>query len=115
MALNPHTKWVDVDIAQAMFPDRADVILNTDDAMSVYGLDFEYGDEPMDSAENAANDNANSRGTNDLFNRSRIRLIEIWFRSPKTCSHMKGGEFSGEIYDPESQPCRIPEYFKCFS
>ena len=97
------TKWVDVDIAQAMFPDRADVIANTDDAMSVYGLDFEYGDEPMDSAENAANNNANSRGTNDLFNRSRIRLIEIWFRSPKTRSHMKGGEFSGEIYDPESR------------
>lgn len=97
------SKWVDVDIAQAMFPDRADIIATTDDSMSVYGLDFEYGDDAMDSAENAANDSSHNRGASDLFNRSRVRLIEVWFRSPKKLKHVKGGEFSGEIYDETSR------------
>lgn len=95
------SKWVDLDVAQAWFPDRkAQLALSASSA-----LDFDsqglMGDGPMDSAE----DEFSSVSNHDTFDhsRQRVRLIEAWYRVPATVPRVKGGQFSGEIYDPASR------------
>jgi hypothetical protein len=98
------SKWVDLDVAIALFPDRADILrssaTNADDFMQ----HDEYGDEAMDSQENAL-DQIYGTASNRLvdgFQRLRVRIIEGWYKRPVTAGKMRGGEFSGELFDPQS-------------
>ncbi|MBN8294556.1 hypothetical protein JI664_21465 [Rhodobacter sp. NTK016B] len=98
-------KWVDVDTACGLFPKRRDQIIEDAGALSDNQVNRDsYGDDPMDSAEEAregASGYGNAEGGGQ-FTRSRIRLIEAWFRIPETIETMLGGEFSGEVFDPTS-------------
>ncbi|CAM1656105.1 unnamed protein product [Bartonella choladocola] len=92
------TKWVDLDIALAMFPKRANVLRRaaTTDG-HIAGGDL-YGDTAMDDRE--------TDGSGVVFNdgnRPRVRMIEAWFRMPATVKRLSGGMFSGEIYDEFSE------------
>lgn len=91
-------KWVDLDIAEAMFPDRIGTLRASSAGNQAYGLD-EQGDEAMDSAENQLNGYASIRSYNDGFQRGRVRLIEVWYRKPTKVKRMVGGDFSGEVFD----------------
>lgn len=99
------TKWVDEDIAKAMFPGREDIIersLNNRDA--IYTSD-NNGDVAMDSQEEELQRNElGGPGHRNEFQyvRNRVRLIETWFRIPVKVKRIKGGTFHGDIYDTAS-------------
>lgn len=98
------TKWVDVDIAKSMFPNRAAVIERSastsfDLMRSLDGA----GDEQMDHAEEEwSQTTIYGAADGAVSERDRVRLIEAWFRVPTEDRFMRGGQFSGEIFDPRS-------------
>lgn len=95
------SKWVDVDVAKALFPGREAQI---DDAVvdaSLYGsFDMVDGDVPMDYMEFDRSNYAVAR-TLVTHKRRRVRLIECEYRVPEKVKRLRGGIFKGEIYDPE--------------
>jgi hypothetical protein len=95
------SKWVDVDVAKALFPGREAQI---DDAVvdaSLYGsFDMVDGDVPMDYMEFDRSNYAVAR-TLVTHKRRRVRLIECEYRVPEKVNRLRGGVFKGEIYDPE--------------
>lgn len=98
-------KWVDLDIAQAMFPQRAgllDMSVDAIDQVAELGL---YGDDAMDAQEIDLDREAGGRRADDVtggYHRRRVRIIECWYRVPTRTKKMIGGQFSGEIFDPGS-------------
>lgn len=100
------SKWSDVDVVKALFPDRKAVI---EQAASTT-LDHQFfhtndGDDAMDSAEEELQDAAYQGGMHFGHysgRRERVRLIEGWFRIPVEEEFMAGGEFSGEVFDAYS-------------
>lgn len=97
------TKWVDVDTAKALFPKRETTV---DLAASIdhdYGAALDrLGDPAMDAIEEAYDDAGYSHVEHPTAIRTRIRLIEAWFKLPMLEKRMSGGDFSGEIYDEAS-------------
>jgi hypothetical protein len=97
------TKWLDVDVAAALFPKRVGTILAAaaETSNGIYALD-DLGDEPMDSVEQehfwaASSSNGRHQYSNS---RERLRVIEGWFKKPvPNALVMRGGQFSGELYD----------------
>ena len=97
------SKWVDVDVACALFPDRADVIKRS--ASDGYGGGYDsHGDEVMDQAEDARELEGSERQTG-TYRRDRVRLIEAWFRKPEKVKRIVDGPWRGDMYD-ESHPAR---------
>jgi hypothetical protein len=99
------TKWVDLDVAVAMFPDRQAALEEAaTDGYETWGADDEDGDDPMDSREY---ERSMSGGMRDSFeySRKRVRLIECWFRKPVSVKKLKGrsSDFRGEVYDAEDE------------
>lgn len=95
------TKWVDLDIAESIFPDRAGILRSSAASNRSYGIDAD-GDEAMDSQEDSLNGYTSVRNALNGYRRNRVRLIECWFRRPVKKQRMIGGDFRGEIYDPEN-------------
>lgn len=96
------TKWVDLDVGVAMFPNRRDVLERAiDNADGFYNFNA-YGDEAMDSQELANEEQGLLRQENVGFCRRRVRLIECWLRMPVRSAKMAGGQFAGELFDPHS-------------
>lgn len=95
-------KWVDLDIAIAMFPGRRDLLERSAAVGDRLGYDMLNGDEVMDYAEDEREEL--SRGFVELRDakRDRVRLIEVWYRKPERAPKVVGGQFSGERYDPEN-------------
>jgi len=99
------SKWVDLDVATAMFPKRKAILeRSAADSDSFAWLD-QYGDEAMDSIELSMEQESNSRGSDRItgFQRRRLRLIEAWIRLPARAEVLKGGSFDGELYDAQSR------------
>jgi len=95
-------KWSDVDSANAFFPDRKEIIeLAAADSFQTAASVEGYGDDAMDSQEQTTNQ-SHDRFINPTSDRRRVRLIEAWFKIPKTEKRLRGGDFSGEIHDPQS-------------
>lgn len=100
------SKWVDLDISQALFPKRKNLLrrsVETDTSFAAIDL---YGDDAMDSQENELDQSYGSRRSDDVtggYHRQRVRLIEAWFRIPVKTAKLVGGQFSGEIYDEHSE------------
>lgn len=95
------TKWVDEDIAKALFPDRHELLRLSAVEPERQGYDMEFGDEVMDSHEIERETSGGHRSTQEN-NRLRIRLIEVWFRKPENVQRIIAGDFAGEVYDPDS-------------
>lgn len=96
------SKWADVDIAGTIFPDRKDVLRRAvaDNVSLFKSLDHE-GDEHMDEME-ALYDVAAVSRIADETDRQRVRLIEAWFKLPTNSHFIRGGQFSGELFDIRS-------------
>lgn len=95
------SKWVDLDFAIAMFPERAHIIRQAAQDSLRYGAsDIENGDDAMDSLEQSLDQF--DTGANTGFQRQRVRMIEAWFRTPVMVKRIRGGDFAGEIYDGSS-------------
>lgn len=92
------TKWVDIDVAKAVFPERKGLIEASSVAVESGGYDLSHGDEVMDQAEMEREMGSTERAiTND--HRSRVRLIEVWFRKPENVERIVSGQFRGEMLD----------------
>lgn len=94
------SKWVDEDVAVAMFPSRAHVIRDAVVEEAQTGFDAEDGDEVMDmqELELGASDGASF---DQNYVRGRVRLIEVWYRKPTRVKRVTRGEFRGETYDKQ--------------
>lgn len=93
------SKWVDVDVAKAIFPDREAQIEDASVESSLFsGLDMADGDMAMDFAEFDRSNFGVSR-TVVTHKRKRVRLIECEYRVPERVKKMKGGKHHGEIHD----------------
>jgi hypothetical protein len=97
-------KWTDVDTAIAMFPDRAAQIRHssTTSLAMTRALDM-MGDLPMDQHEIEMSQQSYSTDVSGIHQRERVRLIEAWYRTPVEDQYMQGGQFSGELYDSQSE------------
>ena len=115
-------RWVDLDRAKAMFPERAELLEMSAERLSATGglLDG-LGDYPSDVHESSFFDSAygltqtgqdylpydgsfaeSPTGGLGYGYRPRVRLIECWFRMPQQARFMRGGQFDGELFDPAS-------------
>ncbi|MED5545692.1 MAG: hypothetical protein VYD90_10620 [Pseudomonadota bacterium] len=95
------SKWLDFDVGAAMFPTRVQHIREACREAGSNGTDWLNGDDAMDSLEDAI-----AEGVLDaiLMHRQRFRAIECWFRQPVKVKRLRGGDFKGEVYDPNFQP-----------
>lgn len=93
-------KWVDLDVAISIFPKRAGTLRSASSQEHSYSVDSQ-GDEPMDSAEMERETISSSRSSDYSYQRDRVRLIEVWYRTPTTVKRMSGGDFAGEVYDED--------------
>lgn len=96
------SKWLDVDIAVAMFPDRKDIIRRSAGCGDDYGSwsSDSDGDEVMDSTEVSL---SSTNGINGYYERQRVRMIEIWYVRPERLKRLRAmnHDLNGEIYNPE--------------
>lgn len=96
-------KWVDLDIAIALFKGRAGLLKRSSrEAERFVSATGEYGDDVMDSAELDMERMGGSTRHPNSFTRERVRIIECWFKHPESTKKIKGGTFSGEIFDEYS-------------
>lgn len=105
------TKWVDIDLAAAIWPHRVGVLrqASTQASLGITGLD-DLGDDSMDSIE-LEHFYANGRRGHSVFNaiRDRVRIVEMWFKKPvMNAKLLRGGQFNGELFD-EWSPGHIHE------
>ena len=97
-------KYVDIDIAAAMFPDRAGQIRAASISEDTY---YEEYDTELDDTdpERAIMDAAESGEDVHPFNRrSRVRLVECWYRQPGKVKILRGkelGTVDGTVYDQQ--------------
>jgi len=99
------SKWVDLDIGQAMFPKRKNLLARSAAYDNEFiGLD-QYGDEAMDQQEFELERNGQSTRSDNVtggYQRKRVRIIEGWIRRPVPTDRLQGGMFTGEVYDARS-------------
>lgn len=98
-------KWIDVDHALQMFPERGKQIELAVDHWDAgaYG-ESTFGDEAMDAVEDHRDAVAGRPDpASPDITRRRVRLIEAWFKVPEQTDIMSGGTFAGEIFDPYSR------------
>lgn len=97
------TKWLDTDVAKAMFPGREGLIDASVSKHYEWGPVMDrHGDEPMDAQEELGQNQHYSSIENPSFARDRVRVIEAWFKIPEMTDRVAGGDFTGEVFDPQS-------------
>jgi len=97
------SKWVDEDIAKALFPTRAAQIESAVVDSSLYSsFETDDGDLAMDQGEWDRGESG-ALGTVITRSRRRVRLIEAWYRMPEKVKKIRGGAFSGQVFDENDQ------------
>lgn len=97
------SRWVDEDIALALFPDRQQAVRDAVTDVGVYGSTaLMDGDDAMDFAE-ADRELNGTLTTMTLHKRRRLRLIEAWYREPAQVKKMRGGPYNGQVVDQKDQ------------
>lgn len=101
-------KWVDVDVAQAIWPDRKNVLTGTekvgdieDDIVGEWYLGNRIAGEDYRAGKVGKYAPWGEPGLTDAT-RSRVRLIEAWFRQPVREQIIKGGAFHDSVLDPKN-------------
>lgn len=98
-------RWFDVDVIKEIFSERAGILdASAQRSPGVNGLD-ELSDDLTDQHEIELDHNKHfgtSSSTIGTYERERVRVIEAWIRIPAETEKLRGGMFSGEIYDPLS-------------
>lgn len=95
-------KWVDLDVAQALAPDRKGLLEQAARDGEIFTMSGDYGDDPMDFPEYDAETAGSISRMPNRYVRRRVRIVEAWFKVPKKVKRMSGGQFAGEIFDPHS-------------
>lgn len=105
------SRWVDDDIALAMYPDRAEVlrraVVKDDQYSAQQWAEDEFNQQGFTSASHLSDHGggylAGGRGTVDSEPRSRIRLIECQFRMPVRVKVVTEGAFKGAFVEPHDR------------
>lgn len=97
-------KWVDLDVAAALFPKRTGLLHLSALDSGRQLVDSAFGDQAMDSLESYNGTMGYRSGDYFYFKRYRVRLIEMWYRAPAQVERIEGGEFSGMMFDPGYAP-----------
>ncbi|WP_299671680.1 hypothetical protein [uncultured Roseobacter sp.] len=104
------SRWTDLDSCVAKFPKRQRLLeesCQTSYVMSTTGNNISIidamGDDAMDAREYEYWDQADYVLRPGTMTRRRLRLVEGWYKRTMTTDVIKGGDFSGEIYDPWSR------------
>jgi len=100
-------RWIDLDLAIQMFPDRENELRSSADAQTMISGDDETDDFWYARLYSDSQSNVNIRrgwvdDTGSLFNRrERVRLIECWYREPARVKKMRGWneDLNGTEYD----------------
>lgn len=98
-------KWLDTDLAMALWQRRAGLIKESADTSRFWGGLDDLGDDPMDGQEQAyfEHESTRLRGVSTFW-RSRVRVIEAWFKQvAPDVPFLRGGQFHGEMFDDWSQ------------
>jgi len=103
------SKYVDLDIAKAMFPSRARTLDMAASQANVYS-DISHEDEFLVGyyGQRGFSDgilfNSGRAFTDGSYNRrNRVRLIECWYRTPASMRVVRGGRFDGHSYDDANE------------
>lgn len=103
------SRWVDEDIALALFPDRQDAVRRGVTNVGYFGMSsLMDGDEAMDQAEDDRMLNGSTTLAVTTTRRRRLRLIEASYRLPQKVKKMQGGAFNGQPFD-EKDPRHADE------
>lgn len=105
-------RWVDLDIAIAMFPDRARELRTAAIAANLWGNDededfwylgrhFQARDERGEVIYQRRTFLADVGHVNNR--RARVKLIEAWYRMPEVCRYCDGSEFDGMRFDSKKE------------
>jgi hypothetical protein len=105
-------RWMDIDIAEAMFPDRksvlrgeaidADSIAEKDE--EIYYLGARTNSELSEFSRFTRHRNVATQTTAGFNRRQRVKIIEGWYRVPVAAQVMRGnGSLDGELYDPKNE------------
>lgn len=100
-------RWTDTDIAQAYFPDRADIISesSTSNSSMIDDDDFYYMGARVTAP---GHDYQSSRVgkyhpfdsmANTFNTRERVKLVECWYKTPVLKRRFKDGTFENEQFD----------------
>jgi hypothetical protein len=104
-------RWMDVDIAETMFPDRksilrsealdADQIAEKDE--DIWYLGARTNAELAEFSRYTRHRSVSSQGAAGFNRRQRVKIIEGWYRVPCACQVMRGsGRLDGEIFDQKN-------------
>jgi hypothetical protein len=108
-------RWMDIDIAEAMFPDRKEVLRSgAIDADSIAEKDEEIwylgartNSELAEFSRFTRHRNVSSQGSTGFNRRQRVKIIECWHRVPEPAKVMRGnGALDGEIFD-KTNPAHV--------
>lgn len=101
-------RWVDEDVAMAMFPDRADVIRSAVEdskhaAMADWEEDTWYSAEELLSGAKSGTLNAAGAGLMIDAKRRRVKLIECQYRKPLQSKIVGAGPMRGMFFNEQDQ------------
>jgi hypothetical protein len=105
------SKFVDYDVALAMFPkakfplEQAVSVLFGTGSEQDADDDFFYATnfQQRDSQGNVLHRRSYANTAMVFNRRKRVKLIECWFRDPVSVKVLRGGDFSGQEYDDSNQ------------
>lgn len=104
-------KWMDEDMACSMFADDEDIPRLDKQAArkaimlaseTTVDVSTDMMDDPSEDHENFLQGYGSYSTRIEVTERRRVRMVEGWFRLPVKERRMAGGDFRGEIYDPDS-------------
>lgn len=95
-------KWLDLDVAQAYFPEHKGSLELAAEDHEFFFADDEFWDVTLEEGHQTVATTA--QVANATGRRQRVRLVECWYKEPQRCKVMKGtGPFNGAIVD-EADP-----------
>lgn len=99
-------RWVDLDVAIAMYPERADKLRKAAVNHQLNGGDdddFYYLGQHFQSSDRNGQVITRRTFTGDPFlvgsRRQRVKLIQGWYKVPTKCQMCVGDQFDGQVYD----------------
>jgi len=104
-------KWLDQDVAEAMFPERASIIRQATVSGPEQGEAEDDDDpwymgarvtEPGEDYATVGKYRPYDTGAMGVTRRDRVKLVECWYREPMARQVLRSGPLAGETYDPSN-------------
>ena len=103
-------RWVDLDVAYSMFPERQDVLLASSKGANLEEREADtwFLGEKLDTGLTDGDSPATRYYAADTWSavrnrRKRVRLMECWYRKPLERQILRGEACDGQQYDPNNE------------